>query len=113
MKKMMKMEKLSVGNRIREVRKARGLTQEQLAEMANMSTGFLGEVEREEKLPGLEIFVSIAIALDISTDYILRDTVPSAKHFVDDETLRLTSKLSPGHRKVVNNLIYAYVKSVS
>lgn len=34
------MEKLSVGNRIREVRKARGLTQEQLAEMANMSTGF-------------------------------------------------------------------------
>ena len=110
---MMKMEKLSVGNRIREVRKARRFTQEQLAEMANMSTGFLGEVEREEKLPVLEIFVSIAIALDISTDYILRDTVPSAKHFVDDETLRLTSKLSPGHRKVVNNLIYAYVKSVS
>ena len=110
---MMKMEKISVGNRIREVRKARGLTQEQLAEKANMSVGFLGEVEREEKLPGLEIFVSIAIALDVSTDYILRDVVSSAKHFVDDETLKLMKKLSPGHRKVINNLIYAYVKSVS
>ena len=39
---MIKMEKISVGNRIREVRKARGLTQEQLAEKANMSVGFLG-----------------------------------------------------------------------
>ena len=106
-------EFVAIGLKIGYLRRTRGLTQEQLAEMANMSTGFLGEVEREEKLPGLEIFVSIAIALDISTDYILRDTVPSAKHFVDDETLRLTSKLSPEHRKVVNNLIYAYVKSVS
>ena len=34
---MMKMEKLSVGNRIREVRKARGLTQEQLAETIGVS----------------------------------------------------------------------------
>ena len=47
------MDKIFIGDRIREVRKSKGLTQEQLAEKADMSVNFLGEIERNQKLPGL------------------------------------------------------------
>lgn len=37
----------SVGNRIRELRKAKGWTQEQLAEAASLHYSYIGGVERE------------------------------------------------------------------
>ena len=43
------MDKMFIGDRIREVRKSKGLTQEQLAEKADMSVNFLGEIERNQK----------------------------------------------------------------
>ena len=106
------MNKVLIGNRIKEARKNKGLTQEQLAEKADMSVTFLGEVERNEKLPGLHIFTRIVTALDTSADYILRDILPSGQCYVDDETINLLNKLSPQHRKIVNDIINAYLKNV-
>ncbi len=106
------METILIGDRIRELRKSKGLTQEELAEKADMSVTFLGEVERNEKLPGLLIFANIVEALDTTADYILRDTLPSGQQYVDDETLKMLDKLSPKHRKIVNDLIAAYLKNV-
>lgn len=106
------MDKMLIGDRIREVRKSKGLTQEQLAEKADMSVNFLGEIERNQKLPGLYIFTNIITALDISADYILRDVLPSGKCYVDDETIKRLEKVSPKHRKIINDLIDAYLKNI-
>ena len=40
------MKKILIGDRIKELRLSKGLTQEELAEKADMSVTFLGEVER-------------------------------------------------------------------
>jgi len=106
------MDKFLIGDRIREVRKSKGLTQEQLAEKADLSVTFLGEIERNKKLPGLYIFANIVNALETSADYILRDILPSGKSFVDDETIKRLDKLSPKHRKIVNDLLDAYLKNI-
>ena len=106
------MDKMFIGDRIREVRKSKGLTQEQLAEKADMSVNFLGEIERNQKLPGLYIFTNIITALDISADYILRDVLSSGKCYVDDETIKRLEKVSPKHRKIINDLIDAYLKNI-
>lgn len=106
------MNKLSIGDRIREIRKSKGLTQEHLAEKANMSVTFLGEIERNQKLPGLNIFMNIVTALDISADYILRDILPSGQQYVDDETIKRLEKVSPKHRKIINDIIDAYLKNI-
>jgi transcriptional regulator with XRE-family HTH domain len=54
------------GSRIRAVRKAAHVTRERAAERAHITASYLGEVERGEKWPALEIICAIAVALDVS-----------------------------------------------
>lgn len=54
---------LTVGKNIRRLRKARGLTQEQLAEDAGMAMRYLSGVERGEENPTLRFLIKIAEAL--------------------------------------------------
>lgn len=55
-----------VGNRIRELRKKRRLSQEELADMAKIHTAHLGRIERGEENPTLETVEKIINALDVS-----------------------------------------------
>lgn len=51
---------------LKRLRVAKGLTQQQLAEKADLSIGFLGSVERGEKSPTLESLQKIASAMDMT-----------------------------------------------
>lgn len=55
-----------VGKRIRTIRKAKGLTQEELGEKAGLHYKYIGEVERGEVNPSVETLVAVAKALDIN-----------------------------------------------
>jgi transcriptional regulator with XRE-family HTH domain len=52
-----------VGENVRRLRKARGLTQEQLAHEADMAMRYVAGVERGEENPSLVYLVKIAEAL--------------------------------------------------
>ena len=52
-----------VGRNIRRLRKAKGLTQEALAQEAGMAARYLAGVERGEENPSLRFLVKIAAAL--------------------------------------------------
>jgi len=54
------------GLRVRELRLARGLSQEELAFKVGIHRTYLGGVERGERNPSLKNIAAIAIALDIS-----------------------------------------------
>lgn len=54
-----------VGNRIRALRKARGLTQQQLAELSNLDDAYIGSVERGERNISLDTLEKVIIAFDI------------------------------------------------
>ena len=62
----------AIGARIRRRRVEMGLTQEQLAERAAISTSFIGHLERAEKVPSLETVARLCDALDVDADYLLR-----------------------------------------
>lgn len=53
------------GERVRELRLAKGLTQEELAFKAGIHRTYLGGIERDERNPALKNIASIAKALDI------------------------------------------------
>jgi transcriptional regulator with XRE-family HTH domain len=53
------------GSRIRSIREAANLSRETAAERAGTSANYLGEVERGEKFPTLEMIERIAIALEV------------------------------------------------
>lgn len=60
----------TVGDRIKQVREARGWTQEKLADEAKVSRGFLSEVEKHGKNISLDVLRRIATALGASVGYL-------------------------------------------
>ncbi len=62
-----------LGHRIRIARREKGITQERLAEKANLSTTYIGRLERGEKTPSLETLVTLADCLEVSPLDILVD----------------------------------------
>lgn len=65
------MDYIDLGRRIRKQRSQLNWTQETLAEHINVSTSFVGHVERGTRKASLETLVSLANALNVSLDYLL------------------------------------------
>ena len=63
------------GERIQKLRKARGLTQEKLAEAADMSVNYLSNVENGHDVCGTRRLLAIANTLEASMDYLLADNL--------------------------------------
>ena len=68
--------------RLRQARLMRNITQEQLAEMADIARTMVGRYETTDQLPALETLVRIADALGTSTDYLLGRTESMDAPFV-------------------------------
>lgn len=60
-----------MGMRIRQVRKAKGLSQNELAKKCGISMSFLGHIERGTRIMSMETFASICEALDTGADGLL------------------------------------------
>lgn len=60
---------INVGNRIRYQRENLGYSREKLAELANMSDGYLGEIERGTKGISSFFLYNISVSLGIPMDY--------------------------------------------
>lgn len=60
-----------LGRRIRDLRKSRGLTIEQLAESAHVGEKYLGDIERGKENPTVATLDKLAEALSLKTHHIL------------------------------------------
>lgn len=65
---------IDTGERIRELRLAAGLSQEQLAEMASLNRVTIAKYESGRIEPGAQALSRIADALDVTADVILGKT---------------------------------------
>ncbi len=54
------------GKRVQQLRKQRGLTQEDLADLVNVDRSYMGFVERGERNPTLDKIIKIAKSLGIT-----------------------------------------------
>jgi transcriptional regulator with XRE-family HTH domain len=61
---------MSFGARIIEIRKEKGMSQDQLAKALGATPTTVGRYERDEVKPSIEMAVKIAEALDVSLDYL-------------------------------------------
>ncbi len=64
-----------VGRRIQEVRRSRGITQSELAQMLDLSTKYISNIECGFKTPKLNTFVAIANALQCDANSLLSDVL--------------------------------------
>ena len=67
-----------IGRRIQEIRKQKGLTQEQLAERVNISPHYLSALERGVYNIKLDLLVDILNILNCSSDEVFQDVVDSS-----------------------------------
>lgn len=60
---------MKFGSRIRALRRQRGMTLRQVGKLANLSTPFLSQVERDKVSPAVASLAAIARALGVSMSY--------------------------------------------
>lgn len=104
------MDKLTMGDRIREARKNQGLTQDQLAERLDISVEFVGQIERGLKLPSMQVFIKILESLNVSADYLLRDSVSTGRLFGDNAIGSKIEALTPKQRIALEALVETYIQ---
>lgn len=106
------MDKASLGKKIREARLKKQYTQAKLAEAADIGEMYLGEIERGTKMPSLRIFINLINALEISSDYILRDELNSGEQYIFDEITQKLKGLTPKQRKTASDILDAYISNL-
>lgn len=74
---MMHVDYQAFGRRLRELRRLRGLTQEQLGELIGVSYQHIGMLERGRRSPSVEMLISLCCALDCSCDSLFEDSLPN------------------------------------
>ena len=105
------MDKVILGQRIREQREAQKLKQEKFAEMVGISNVHLSEIERGKKTPSMEAFIRIVNALDTPADYLLRYEVKTASHVMLNEITEKMKDLPPEQIEFISDLFKAALKN--
>ena len=98
-----KMNQQIIGKFISHKRKEKNLTQEQLAEKLDVSTTFIGQIERAKGIPSLETLVKIANVLETSTDSLLfgdLNTKSGNNHFAT-KVAELTENFTSNEKELV------------
>lgn len=68
----------ALGQRIKDARRQKGYTQEQLAAAVGMSQQHIGNIETAANKLSLQALVDIAEVLDVTADALLYDSLPAA-----------------------------------
>lgn len=86
------------GDRIREIRMARGLSQDQLAELASLNRVTVAKYETGRVEPGAQALGRLADALDVTVDDLLGRS--SAPEEVEDDAVAIRERLrrDPAYR---------------
>ena len=95
----MRFDAKKFGSRIRDLRKKKGITQEQLSVMLNVSTNHLAKVETGSRCCSIELLQDLSFCLKVRTDYLLNGDAPHDNHlrerliFLAQELEKITADL--------------------
>ena len=99
----------SIGKNIRKYRSSKKMRQEDLAELTGLSTTYVGMVERGEKIPSLETFLSILNALNISADMVLYEVLSTGYDIKVSLLNEKLESLSAKDKTLVYNVVDAII----
>ena len=106
------MDYYEIGQRIRKIRKARGISQEQLAEMVGISTTHMSHIETANTKLSLPVFVAIATALEVQTDVLLYDNAKATVTSVTEEVAAVLDRCSAKEARIIVDVVNALKESL-
>lgn len=83
-----------IGKKLKELRIAKGLTQEYIANMADVNTSHISNIENNRVKISLSTLVQICNALNTTVDYVLSSEYISADTSLEREILTALKPLS-------------------
>lgn len=95
---------IEIGNRIRQLRTKKGFSQEKLAELSNLNTSYIGQIERGEKNPSIDIVYSIASALDIALPDLFKNLSSDSDNGYAHKVYSLMLAMDEKHSKYLFDL---------
>ncbi len=95
---------MEIGNRIKEVRMQKGLTQEELADRAELTKGFISQVERDLTSPSIATLLDILQCLGITPAEFFKEEKDEQVVFeAEDYFEKIDSKLGNTIKWIVPN----------
>ena len=101
------MDMIVIGSKIKEARERAHLTQEELAEIIDISPTHMSVIERGVKTPKLDTFVKIVKALNLSADALLLDGMDQVNDSIVAELSVRLGRLSDEDRNRILNAVRA------
>ena len=106
------MDYFEVGQRIRRIRKSKGISQEVLAEKVGISTTHMSHIETANTKLSLPVFVAIAEALAVPTDLLLYDAPASSIGSASQEISAVLESCTAQQARVVAEIVKATKQSL-
>ena len=100
-----------IGQRIKQARLAKSLTQEELAEKIDISVAFLSRVERGNSHINLKRLNQVCGLLDVTEGYILNGASSNSSNYLNKEFSELIKSCSPEKQKLIYNVAKVIVES--
>lgn len=90
-----------VGNRIREIRKKKRLSQSQLSELLDISPSHMSDIENGKTNIGLDIFMDLTEILQVSADWLLQTDIPPVNSILNNEASDILADCSASERQAI------------
>ena len=102
---------MTFGEKLRQLRKRKKLTQEQMAELIDIHESHVGRYEKDLSSPTAQVLIRISKLFNVSTDYLLFDdrSEPSTSLKISDNELftqfQEVDKMSEDKRELIKRII--------
>lgn len=95
MRENSRIDMIELGSRIRQARIDCNMSQIELAEACGISVPYVSDIERGKKCFSVDILLRIALALRVSTDWLLRLDIPQTQYAYNAEAAALMVDCTP------------------
>ena len=96
-----------LGERIKEIRKTRKMTQNELAEIINVDPKYISKIETSSGTPSLDVLENIASALKVEVSSLFETNHLKSKDELDKEIMATLKTLDLKETKLVYSIINA------
>lgn len=94
-----------IGDRVRQARTAKHMSQNDLADVTGLSVSFLSNIEMGKQSMNIRALIAISNALDVSTDWLLRNNTQAALTITSEEISKELEDCTPQEREIILRLV--------
>lgn len=105
---------MPIGNNLKVIREERGLSQQDLAKLAHITSGYISKIETGKVNPSSDKLKKIVIALETTCDRLLFDETELEPAEEFKELFKKSSDLPESEKSAIKQLLRAFItQSVS